>query len=561
MKYFIACVSAALFAMAGSAEARSVTEPAAVAKVGHGCEGLANQVVDPNEIGVPSGPARVLKAAVASEESDGRSTPFCKVEGEILPIDPSASPILFQLNLPIKWNGKAVMPGGGGFNGIMRDGVGPSRDAPHGFPTPLARGYATFGTDSGHQIIGRDDPTPAKFALNDEMFQNFAFAAYKKVADVGRVVSRRHYGAPVRRLYYYGGSEGGREGLAMAQRFPADFDGVISVVPVISWTGLMSSYLPMSAPQYAGAVLDQPARELIARSVKAQCDRLDGLNDGVVSNYLGCKAQFRFDSLACRGDGTNNGDCLSPGQLEIVRSVYEPRPLIPGLANGVTIYPGRLPGGEILFGEADGLKAWVSNGNRLDGQLSAANPRGVLYGQNYVRFVITRDPNFDVTQFDPKQWANRIRSVSTMMDTTNPDLSTFWKRGGKLIIRENAADMAQSPMAGFEYFDQVTRKLGARKVNTFMRLYVSPGSGHGGRAESSMSLKPIATERDLLDDLDSWVERHVAPADKLMAVLSNPVHPFTTSATRPLCRYPSYPHYRGGDVASAMSYACQIGTH
>ena len=142
--------------------------------------------------------------------------------------------IHFQLNLPANWNGKALQYGGGGFNGVLITGLAPLRDAPHGAPTPLAQGYATFGTDSGHQANAYPPTEVAAWALNEEARTNFAYASYKKVKDVAHALAAEFYANKPAKSYFFGGSEGGREGLTMAQRFPADYDGIVSVVPVIN---------------------------------------------------------------------------------------------------------------------------------------------------------------------------------------------------------------------------------------------------------------------------------------------------------------------------------------
>jgi hypothetical protein len=161
---------------------------------------------------------------------------FCRVLGHIAPRDPKAPPIRFQVNLPLQWNGRAVQYGGGGFNGVLISAVGLPPAAPFDSPSPLARGFVTYGTDSGHE--SKPGEPPQLFAANDEAVVNFAHASYKKVRDAALAVIERAYGSKPAKLYFVGSSEGGREGLTMAQRYPADFDGIFARVPVINWTGL-----------------------------------------------------------------------------------------------------------------------------------------------------------------------------------------------------------------------------------------------------------------------------------------------------------------------------------
>ncbi|MDU6730789.1 MAG: tannase/feruloyl esterase family alpha/beta hydrolase, partial [Bradyrhizobium sp.] len=155
---------------------------------------------------------------------------FCKVLGHIAPRDPAAPPIKFEVNLPTDWNGRALQYGGGGFNGVLITGLGLPPAYPFDKASPLARGFVTYGTDSGHE--SKQGEPPQTFALNDEAFENFAHVAYKKVRDAAVGIVKRAYGKAPDKMYFMGSSEGGREALTMAQRYPDDFDGIFARVPV-----------------------------------------------------------------------------------------------------------------------------------------------------------------------------------------------------------------------------------------------------------------------------------------------------------------------------------------
>jgi len=170
------------------------------------CSPLVGRTIPAEEIGLPSGAARietaVLMAATAAAGTAPALPEYCRLVGSIAPRGPGADPIRFQLNLPTRWNRKAVMVGGGGFNGSLVTGLAPLRDAAPGQPHPLAQGYATFGTDSGHDGAAYAATDPAKFALNDEMFLNFAHQSYKKVKDVAHRAMAAYYGSlPVRQYF------------------------------------------------------------------------------------------------------------------------------------------------------------------------------------------------------------------------------------------------------------------------------------------------------------------------------------------------------------------------
>jgi hypothetical protein len=509
------------------------------------CRSPDGQTVAATDIGLPSGVATVRSATLVSAGND--LPDHCKVLGDIAARTSHAERIHFQLNLPVAWNQKALMYGGGGFNGVLITGLMPLRDAPAGEPVPLAKGYATYGTDSGHDGAGHP-ADPARFALDDEMFENFAFASYKKVKDTASVLMQRYYRRKPSLQYFFGGSEGEREGLMLAQRFPDDFDGIVSVVPVIHWNGLFNGFVSFTKPQYNGGMLNAAKTRLIAAAANNACDALDGAADGVIQNYLACPARFDVQALRCPG-GTEAGDaCLSDTQIATLTGAFAPTVMPFAMVNGLTF------GGEIQPGE--GIERWVSDGKTPGVTSVQTEARVVVYGTSYARNVITRDPGFDVRRFDAARFKDRILRVSAMMDSTDPDLSAFLRRGGKLILREDTGDMAQSPLAGMQYYDSVVARMGRDKVETFMRLYVSPASSHGGGAVSLTTGTPVPTTHDLLATLDHWVASGTAPADALVQVRNETAAPFRTLSSRPMCRYPHYPYYVGGDALKAESYRC-----
>lgn len=502
--------------------------------------------------------ARVEAPAKRTVGSNGAVTPaspeYCKVIGTISPVDPAAPLITFQVNLPITWNGKALQFGGGGFNGTLVTGLGPALDASPAMPTPLAQGYATFGTDSGHQVASLSEPQA--FALNDEALENFAYASYKKVRDVAAEIVLARYGRRPARVYYMGTSEGGREGLTMAQRFPMDYDGIISRVPVINWTGLQHAGHRSGLVQQGGGWLKPAKVRLLSLSVLKACDALDGLADGIVSNYMGCGSAFKAATLRC-STGTDEGDtCLSERQVAAMEALHAPFEFPFALANGVRAYPGFGYGGEAQLG---GFPQWVTATQAAVFPAPASSGQGQQwsYGNAAVRYFVLRNGAADPFTYSPNAHADRVRRISVLMDSTNPDLSAFAAHGGKLVVKEHMADYAQSPFAGISYYQSVVSKMGQSAVDRFMRLYVTPGVTHGGGGVSGTTGEPIPQYVDLLGALDRWIEHSEPPGDLVQnSVEANP--PFAVTASRPMCRFPSYPRYRGtGDPKMALSFACE----
>ena len=557
---------AVLFLLAACSAVPSASYPSADA-LRLACPALAGQTIPASAIGLPSGLARVSSASVIAAAAltvNGASvapaTPHhCKVIGNIQPMDAAAQLINFQVNLPLAWNGRALQYGGGGYNGSLTTGLAPLRDAAPDDALALNRGYVTLGTDSGHQIGSFPANAPGQFGMNDEMLANYAYASYKKVRDVAGALIASFYGRAPEHFYYFGGSEGGREGLAMAQRFPADYDGIVSVVPVVQLSMLFPSYLPHVKPQFSGGWLSPAKVATLARFVSQSCDALDGLADGVVSNYLACPAHIQLERLRCEGGADTGTNCLSDPQIATVRAVHAPYTLPFALANGLTTYPESLYGNEQTPDPgAPTMTRWVTGTAAPTPAVDAASAsQQWLYGANFVRYFVTRDPGFDVRGYDPANYRARLETVSALLDASNPDLSAFFRRGGKLIMRENTGDLAQSPLAGIRYFTAVTQAMGSSVVEQSARLYVSPASTHTGHANNTIDGAPVPTMVDLLEPLDRWVTRGQAPDEAITQTLKSPTPPFTLIASRPMCRYPNYPHFQQGDSRLATSYRCQ----
>jgi feruloyl esterase len=470
---------------------------------------------------------------------------YCQVIGAIAPIDPKAPPIRFQVNLPTQWNGNSLQYGGGGFNGVLISGLGLTPSARPDRPGPLARGYVTYGTDSGHQNAP-GVPLQA-FALNDEALVNFAHASYKKVRDAAVDLVKRRYGEAPKKLYFFGSSEGGREGITMAQRYPADFDGIFSRVPVINWVALQAAGTRAGVAQFGDGWLAPDNVKLVHEAVAAACDARDGLTDGIVGDYEGCMRVFDVDKLRCTAAPATG--CLTEPQVKAVQAMHTPLQLNYTLANGVRGYPAWGRGGENApgSGPVGGWPSWQTGTAPPTLPPGPASSRAWLYGSGAIQYFIARDPGYDPRRFNPDEFVGRMREVSALMDSTNPDLSAFAARGGKLIISEHMADYAQSPYAGIEYYKSVLERMGQSAAEDFLRLYVTPGADHMGIGAPSAV--------DMVEVLSDWVERGKAPGELVQATHELKL-PFPIVATRPMCRYPAFPRYLGGDVAKAESFDC-----
>lgn len=479
---------------------------------------------------------------------------YCRVNGGMAPIDVNAPPIRFSVALPSSWAFRAAHVGGGGNNGSI-----PSMTA----GGHLARGWAVLGSDSGHQ-----NPDTA-WAVNDESMMNFGYMQLKKTHDAAWVLIRRMYGKKPVFSYFFGNSQGGREALTVAQRYPADYDGVVATVPVVDFSNLtLSRALHRIQEIPLANWVTTAKRTAISTEVVRRCDGLDGLYDGVVNNYMACRRLFdvtRGDARPwaakqCPDDvdpnpaDTTASACLTSGQQSTLEFVQRRYHFATPLANGNPSFgmwvPNTDPGGSGMI---------VTT--RYVGQEGAAE-NAPVYSWLGAPFVVgglfqdlAANP-LDYVEGGPLN--DRRELLSSWLDSTNPDLRPFMRRGGKLIVMVGTFDSLASSGAQLDYYESVVQTMGRARVDRFARLYVLPNTGHGltgssypvdglGRTNPSFGV-PSAIDRTQM--IIDWVERGVAP----------PMSAEVTSGSRslPLCSYPQYPRFLGGDLPpeSASSYQC-----
>ena len=487
----------------------------------------------------------------------------CEVEGRILPVDtaPSARPIAFRVWLPAVWNRRAAQQGGGGMNGMIPDLRGA------GYPidgrSPAQLGFVTYGSDSGHQM--RESPD---WTLNEEAIRNLGYAQLKKTHDAAMAVVQRVYGERPRYSYFTGTSQGGREALTVAQRYPKDYDGVIANVPIVNFSSLMLApeLIRIQEAPLAGWVTRAKVNAIRAEFLR-QCDGLDGLVDGVMNNYAACRALFdvtqgprgRHPWAAKRcADGvdpdpadTSAKACLTDGQIATLEFVYSRYRFATPLANGVTSFgmwvPNTDPSGSGLIADA-----------RFRGQEGAAAeaPMHTHLGVLGVTGFLMRDPAANPLDYrEGGRFNSRRIELSKLLDSTDPDLRAFANRGGRMIVTIGTNDTLASPGAQLDYYQAVIDKMGRRAVDGFARFFVIPQANHGlaaatadvdgnGKAIARTAL-PSAYERFAV--LVDWVERKVQPPMSLTVTGGD--------RTMPLCSYPAYPRFSAGS-GGLGSFAC-----
>ena len=513
-------------------------------------------------------------------EAAGTTPAHGIVEGSIMPVDPKSWPINFRVILPASWSQRGMQQGGGGMNGSL--GVSARGSA-------LGKGFALYGSDGGHQAGGMGPATgPNKplatgpsggddWAVNDEAIKNLGYMQMKKTHDAAIVIMERVYGKKPAYNYYVGSSQGGREALTVAQRYPADYDGIIANVPILNNTTLMLAPVLIRIQEKPIANWVTPAKvKAIAKEFIRQSDALDGIADGVINNYMAARAIFNVkDGIgpkdpwkalrAPNGIDPNPEDAsenakLTDGQIKTLEFVYSPYTWKTPLANGVKSFGMWLPNtspadmGLIANARFKGQEGAADNA-RLFTHLGIAGATGMLMQDLKVN-------SLDYIEDGP--YTKRRQEISTWLDATNPDLSAFYKRGGKMIITSGLMDNLASDGSQLDYYQSVIDKMGRNKVDEFARLFVVPHGGHGlsgkGYAVNGEG-KPVTPKTiagpngdDNLDLLVSWVEKKQAPAKTLVVDEKGRIGTDTKAKGYLLCSYPNYPKYVSGAVEDASSY-------
>ncbi|MEY9997406.1 hypothetical protein ABIE67_009525 [Streptomyces sp. V4I8] len=541
-------VSALVFLLAAASPTPAQAAPARAS-----CAELAGVRIPAERIGLPTTGAEVTDARMVDASGEGSAAigAYCRVEASIHPVDPSAPDIRMRLALPTRWNGRAMMFGGGAFDGVVPDVTANVPYGPADRLTPLGRGYATFASDAGHQSPPSDLPSPTmdgSFAVNDEALHNFAGDALKKTRDTAVHLINRHYGTAPSSSYFAGGSGGGREALAVAQRWPTDFNGVISAfpawnpVPLVLHSGYEAQLL--SKPD---AFPGPAQQELLYRSVIKACDGNDGVRDGIISDEARC--DFDPRTLRCPQGEKSATTCLTDSQIAATEAISTPMRWNYRLASGETGYPG-LP----FLSGARMATPVVGLGTQAPAHpMPMASGAGILLWDQWARYFLTRDPALNTLSLDPLRpgrWQQRISDLSAFQDVNNPDLRAFAKAGGKLLILHGTADEIVSHRSTAEYYRRVMHTMGRTATERFARLYLIPGANHG-------NIQPaFAASWDALTALENWTGYGRPPVHPVVTDMN----PTAQGRTRPLCEYPAWPRYNGsGDPDSATNFVCHRG--
>lgn len=459
----------------------------------------------------------------AKEVTRAEEHPYCLVKGMVEP------KVHFEVHLPLSgWTQRYLQTGCGGLCGDLHvdldEHVAGCTIAAHGE-------LALASSDMGHEGGSTDWA-----ANNPQARADFGYRGMHVTALAAKALIERFYGEPPRYSYFSGCSDGGREALIEAQRYPADFNGISAGAPALNFTVQNSFYHAWNTVTNIGAdgkpILTAAKLPMLHAAVLAACDAADGVRDGLISDPLRC----RFDPgvLLCR-QGQNRAQCLSAAELGVVRRIY----------NGATDSAGRklviggpMPGSELAW--AGVIVPDSKERQAFGGMIAADSVRNLYYDAPLPRTWTVRDLKFDEATLD----SFKFRAI---YDATNPDLSSFRKAGGRLIMWHGWSDPHISPLNSIAYYTLVQRRLGADVTSAFARLFLLPGMYHCGGGDGLFNF-------DVLTPLMAWVERG-DPPDRLIAShdlnvqsMGRPAahsKPGVVDRTRPVFAYPHAAHYVG----------------
>jgi feruloyl esterase len=448
--------------------------------------------------------------------ADAKLPEHCDIRGNIWP---EAG---FAIKLPTEWNGKFEMVGNGGTAGTL------SMSAVDG---AVRKGFASSSTDTGHDAAKEPLATFAWVTPENpngrRKLIDFAYLSVHETAVLSKRVIEAYYGAAPKYSYWVGCSTGGRQGLQEAQRYPEDFDGLVVGAPGVSLTGNVTRRLWIGQSQSGDGAIPDAKLPLLTKAIYEKCDALDGLKDGLIDDPRACHFDPTRDIAKCAGP--DGADCFTSAQIDALKKIYTG----PRDSKGRQVYFGELVGSEPV---------WPDNFTppsktvlpRSESQMKLAMlnpPPGPSW--NYTMF------NFDT---DPA----KVSDAAAILNPQNPDLAPLKKRGGKILQYSGWADQQVNPQAGLEYYETVSKRLGAAETRDFYRVFMVPGMFHcnGG---------PGCGSADWLSVVIDWVEKGTAPAQ----IVGAHIESGKTTRTRPLCPYPQVARYKGaGSVDEASNFSC-----
>jgi pimeloyl-ACP methyl ester carboxylesterase len=456
---------------------------------------------------------------------------YCDVKGMIAP------QTHFDLQLPVStWQGRYLQNGCGGYCGSVGNQTFPSCDA------QLGGDFAMATDDEGH-VTAAGLGGGGLWAFNDQKLRNeYGYESEQALYEVSRQIIKDYYGVYPKTSYYNGCSDGGREAMEMAERYPDDFNGIIAGAPEIIAGPLNAEEQTWNIRVNTGpdgnAILTADKLPALHDAVLKFCAGDDGVSDGIITDPQGCDSKIPqiLASVECQG-GADSSSCLTPAQANVARLFYQG----PADPRGRLLYPGGVPLGSEL--------GWTVFELPFGGSGSTANSLDYVgLSQPYLRYQLNRpgqlgpDP-FD-WQFTDQAWGSMFPAANTW-DAMDTNLRAFRAHGGKLIMWQGWADNGIPPSGTVDYYDILASRMGGlHSTEQFARLFLFPTVYHcgGGYAKAVMP--------DLIYPMVQWAEGNTSPDQLTIGYTVS-----GSSLSRPVYPYPEIPSYNGsGDQSSAASF-------
>jgi feruloyl esterase len=462
-------------------------------------------------------PNTTIESAAVEPAANNRPA-FCRVTA--VTTHPPGDRIKIFIGLPLTgWNGRFEGAGGGGFSG----------GSPNGVVAPVSQGYAAGSTDTGHEGGSGSFALDSTGHLNWLLIRDNAYLGIHEMTVTGKALVEAFYGAAARHSYWNGCSTGGRQGLSEAQRYPADYDGILAGAPAINWTKL-------HIEQMWGTVVMLEARNPVAKckfdaaaaAAVAACDAADGVTDGVIENPRACT----YDPKALVGSSTACGD-FTAADAEVIRKIWQG----PRRQDGAFIWYGLQRGGDFSGLSSTGGTPLVPRPNPIT--------------LDYWRYFLMQNPQWDYMGLTPASYEQyldqSVEEFSAVLSTDNPDLSAFRGRGGKIILWHGWSDRLIYPEGTIDYYQRVQKQMGGPEATSrFARLFLAPGVDHCGGG-------PGPQPDGQFDAVVRWVEEGKAP-ETLNAARREQGK---VVRTRPLCQFPLLAKYKGtGSTDDAANFTC-----
>jgi hypothetical protein len=498
----------------------------------------------------------------------------CIVTGKVnerTGVDGKGYAIQFEIRLPVEWNGRFLHQANGGNDGTVVPALGIRADGlAAGGKVALARGFAVLSSDSGHSGADpanrpRGLAAGAAFGLDPQARRDYGYSAVVSLAPIAKAIIDKHYGRKPDYSYIAGCSNGGRHAMVAASRVPEAYDGYLVGNPGFN--------LPKAAVQHAWDLrhlfaIDPDVRKsitredarLVSNKIVEACDALDGATDGITAHLTACQKAFSWDSLQC-APGAAEG-CLPEVKVKALKAMFAG----PRNSRGEALYSDWPADGGVGMGN---WRFW-----KVESPIAAWGHHSAIatMGAASLAYIFTTPPtevagtndkligsllNFDLDRDAPRIFARdatfgeSAMEFMTPTDVDDPKLAGFAGSRRRMILFHGQADAVFSINDTIRWYEKLDRNL-AGKAADVARLFAMPGITHCGGG--------VGLERfDALSALMDWVEKGVAPERITASVNSGnrEIPPgWSPTRSRPLCPWPQYAKYKGGDIELADSFEC-----